>query len=180
MTSKLTSAFVLFCLAGYILTNTSCKKELTKTSVNQSLQTSVTSKAQSFTTSEKIPTEIAVFVPCANGGAGEDVLLSGNLHVVSTFTINGNNISGKSHFQPQGISGVGAITGDKYQATGVTQDQFKSSFINGQFQETTINNFRIIGQGNGNNFTIHENTHITVNANGTLTTIVDNIKDDCK
>src|SRR5213082_3095488 len=89
--------------------------------------------------------DLTVFVPCAAGGAGELVDLSGPLHTLITFTINGNNVSGKTHFQPQGISGTGETTGDKYQATGVTQESFKGSFQNGQFGDTFVNNFRIIG-----------------------------------
>jgi hypothetical protein len=77
---------------------------------------------------ESIDLNLVVFVPCANGGAGELVDLDGPLHILITFNINGNNVSGKAHFQPQGISGVGLDTGDKYQATGVTQDHFKGSF----------------------------------------------------
>ena len=65
--------------------------------------------------------DLAVFVPCADGGAGVLVDLSGRLHTMIHFTINGNNVSGVSHFQPQGISGTGETTGDKYQATGVTK-----------------------------------------------------------
>src|SRR5438309_8184184 len=74
-----------------------------------------------------------VFVPCAAGGAGELVDLSGPLHTLITLTINGNNVSGTAHFQPQGLSGTGETTGDKYQATGVTKDSsFKASFQNGK------------------------------------------------
>ena len=87
---------------------------------------------------------LSVFVPCAAGGAGEIVDLNGPLHTLITFTINGNNVSGKFHFQPQGISGVGETTGDKYQATGVTQETFKASLQNGQNNLTFVNNFRII------------------------------------
>ncbi len=123
---------------------------------------------------------LTVFVPCAAGGAGELVDLSGPLHTLITFTINGNNVSGKTHFQPQGISGTGETTGDKYQATGVTQESFTGSFQNGQFSDTFVNNFRIIGQGPGNNFLVHETLHITVNANGTLTVFHDNFSIDCK
>jgi hypothetical protein len=73
--------------------------------------------------------DLAVFVPCADGGVGELVDLSGRLHTMIHFTINGNNVSGVGHFQPQGISGTGETTGDKYQATGVTKDSsFKLSF----------------------------------------------------
>ena len=123
---------------------------------------------------------LSVFVPCAAGGAGELVDLSGPLHTLITFNINGNNVSGKTHFQPQGLSGTGESTGDKYQATGVTQESFKGSFRNGQFNDTFVNNFRIIGQGPGNNFLVHEVAHITFNANGTVTVSHDNFSAECK
>jgi hypothetical protein len=62
---------------------------------------------------DSIDINLAVFVPCANGGVGELVDLNGPLHILTTFTINGNKVSGKTHFQPQGISGVGLDSGDK-------------------------------------------------------------------
>jgi hypothetical protein len=129
---------------------------------------------------ESIPlTGFTAFIPCADNGAGELVLLDGDLHVLISFTINGNNISGKDHFQPQSLSGFGTVTGDKYQGTGVTQDEFKGSLQNGQFQQSFVNNFRMIGQGPGNNFTVHENFHITINANGDVTAVHDNFTTDC-
>ena len=125
-------------------------------------------------------TDFQVFVPCANDGAGEVISLNGRLHILITFTINGNNVSGKTHFQPQGLSGVGLDTGDKYQGTGVTQDHFKGSLQNGLFNATFINNFRMIGQGPGNNFLAHENFHFTINANGIVTAEHDNFSVECK
>ena len=133
--------------------------------------------ASSSTVSTVFPIDLIVFVPCANGGAGEDVALSGNLHDLFHITVNGNSLHVKTHDQPQGISGTGLVTGDKYQATGVTQDEFNTSF---GMEETFINNFRIIGQGPGNNFLVHENFHITINANGTVTASHDNFTVDCK
>ena len=123
---------------------------------------------------------LSVFVPCAAGGAGETVDLTGPLHTLITFTISGNNVSGFFHFQPQSISGTGETTGAKYQATGVTQESFKSSLQNGQVNETFVNNFRIIGQGPGNNFIVHETLHFTINANGAVTVSHDNFSADCK
>jgi hypothetical protein len=123
---------------------------------------------------------LTVFIPCAASGAGEIVDLSGPLHTLISFTINGNNVSGYSHFQPQGISGTGETTGTKYQATGVTQESFKNSLQNGQANFTFVNNFRIIGQGPGNNFLVHETMHLTINANGTATVFHDNFSVDCK
>jgi hypothetical protein len=121
-----------------------------------------------------------MFVPCANGGAGEFVVFTGNLHVLTTFTINGNNVSGKYHFQPEGLTGVGQTTGDKYHGTGGTQGTFKGSLQNGQYQQTDVNNFRLIGQGPGNNFLVHDVVHTTINANGTVSTVVDQHSVDCK
>ena len=123
---------------------------------------------------------LSIFVPCAAGGAGELVDVSGPLHTLISFTINGNNVSIVTHFQPQGISGTGETTGAKYQATGVTETSFTASLQNGQLSSTFVNNFRIIGQGAGNNLLVHETAHITINADGTVTVTHDNFSIDCK
>ena len=129
---------------------------------------------------DKTDIGLTAFIPCAAAGAGEVVDLSGPLHTLISFTINGNNVSGYFHFQPQGISGTGETSSAKYQATGVTQESFKNSLQNGQANFTYINNFRIIGQGPGNNFLVHETLHFTVNADGSLTVFHDNFSIDCK
>jgi hypothetical protein len=123
---------------------------------------------------------LTTFVSCAAGGAGEVVDLSGPLHTLISYTVNGNNFSGYYHFQPQGISGTGETTGATYQATGVTQQSFKASLQNGQLNLTYVNNFRIIGQGPGNNYLVHETLHLTVNANGALTVFNDNFSIGCQ
>jgi hypothetical protein len=123
---------------------------------------------------------ISVFVPCAAGGAGEVVDLAGPLHTLVSFTINGHNVSGYMHFQPQEIVGVGETTGVKYQATGITQESFKGPFQNGQILFTFVNNFRIIGQGPGNNYLVHENEHFIINADGTVTVFHDNFSIVCQ
>ena len=85
----------------------------------------------------------------------------------------------KGHFQPQGLTGVGLTTGDKYQATGVTQeiDHFGAGF---PIISTFINNFRFIGAGPGNNLLFHEESHVTINANGVITALVDHISLECR
>ena len=120
------------------------------------------------------------FIPCANGGAGEDVSGTIDLHMLMTSTVNGNNVSGKYHFQPQGSNLVGSVSGDTYQATGVYQGTFTGSLQNGQFMATDVNNYRLVGQGAGNNLLIHEVSHITVNANGDTTVTFDNPSTGCK
>jgi hypothetical protein len=105
---------------------------------------------------------------------------SSGLRTLISSTVNGNDVSGYFHFQPQGLSGTGETTSDKYQATGVTQQSFKASLQNGQANLTFVNNFRIIGQGPGNNYLVHETMHITINADGTVTMSHDNFSVDCK
>lgn len=136
--------------------------------------------ALTFTDNLQVPVTLFVFVPCAAGGAGEVISVSGDLHILTHLTINDNNVVFKSQFQPQGVSGTGFTTGDKYQATGLTQSTQTGSFTNGRFEFTFVNNFRMIGQGPGNNFLVHEDFHFTVNANGVVTVTHDNFSIECK
>lgn len=139
----------------------------------------VKAQASANTLNTTVPFMDTFLVPCANGGAGELVDLSGDLHVLFHTTVNGNNGRLYQHFQPQGVSGVGETTGDTYHAVGITQlsVNFKAG---SDFVTTFVNNFRLIGQGPGNNFQVHENFHITVNANGDITAFHDNATFDCK
>jgi hypothetical protein len=136
--------------------------------------------AAATTTSDVFPITLDLFVPCANGGAGELVVVSGNLHQVLTSVDNGNGgLLLRSHFQPQGLSGVGQSTGTKYQATGVTESSF---ILSPPFPviSTFVNNFRFIGAGPGNNFLFHEVAHLTIDAGGNTTVEFDKATADCK
>ena len=132
------------------------------------------------TTNLRIPVTVTAFVPCAAGGAGETVNLTGNLHVLMTMTVNANHVEASLHFQPQGITGTGSATGDKYQGTGVTRSSFSADIVGFPFTTTFVNNFRVIGQSTGNDFLVHENFHLTITANGAATAAVDNFSVECK
>jgi len=125
------------------------------------------------------PVDVFEFVPCAAGGAGEVVELTGDIHDVARPTLNGNHFSMTFHENVQGLSGTGLTTGDKYRATGTATLTFNGNFNNGQAEETFTGSFDVIGQGPGNNLVSHEVQHITVNANGDVTVSFDNISLDC-
>lgn len=129
-----------------------------------------------YTITERIDFPFLVYIPCAD----ETVQLQGTLLVLDHLTISGNRFTVKSSYQPQGLSGIGSVSGDTYHATGQTQSTYSGSFVNGQYSTTFVNNFRIIGQNTGNNYLVHETFHVTVNSDGTLTSYVDNITIDCK
>ena len=135
--------------------------------------------SMSYTSTATFPVNLPVYVPCANGGTGEMVTLGGSLHTLFHVT---SDASGGFHFMsetnPQGISGVGAITGDKYQGTGVTRSDFNVSGL--PFNRTYVNNFRIIGPGTGNNLLVHQTFHVTANANGEITSTVDHWSAECR
>jgi hypothetical protein len=126
------------------------------------------------------PLDLVVFVDCAANGAGEDVMLTGRLHVLLHTTMSNSGILHvRSHFQPQALAGVGAATGDRYRGVGVTQDNLTVHPNGFPATFSFINNFRMIGQGKGNNFHVHENTHITVNANGDVVVDRTNLRVTC-
>lgn len=136
--------------------------------------------ASSVIANDRVPFELIAFVPCANGGAGEDVLVSGRLHVLVHETVSrSGNLHFKFHFQPQGATGIGLVTGDRYRATGVTQGHVN---LNGPLpiNDTFINNFRMIGPGRNNNLLVHQTLHITINAKGVVTSEVDNTSVECR
>ena len=145
-----------------------------------SIASAAFSQALALTVNQFVPFAQPVFIPCANGGAGEIVLLEGTLHLQDHITINGNRASIKTHAQPQGVKGTGLITGDIYSATGVTQEQDSIPVIGGAVEFTFTNNFRIIGPGPDNNLLVHQTVHITINANNEVTTVIDNTSIDCK
>ena len=134
--------------------------------------------ASTFTVSQSYPVEFLMYVPCAAGGQGEVVALTGSLHYVisGTFTP-GGSFKGFDSANPQNLHGLGLTTGDRYRGTGISRVVTTGKV---GFEDTYVNNFRIIGQGNGNNFLLHENFHFTVNPNGTVTVFHDNLKVVCK
>jgi hypothetical protein len=138
------------------------------------LSSRVAAQASTFNTNERVPIEISVFIPCVP----ETVTATGTLHIASHTTVNPDgSFHVVSHFNPQGVSGTGDVTGNQYRGTGVTQNEFN---INVGQTFTFVNNFRFIGQGPGNNSTVHQNVHTTVNASGVVTSIVDNFSADCR
>ena len=99
------------------------------------------------------------FVQCANGGAGE--LLTGTIdvHNLATSTVNGNVESSQFQFQPRGTL-VGRITGDAYQLTGVTRGSSIEGLQSGEHTLTYVNSYQLIGPGAGNNLLVREVAHV--------------------
>jgi hypothetical protein len=137
----------------------------------------VTAAQAQVTTNEQVPLTFAGFVPCANGGAGEIVSGTIDVHNLITSTVNANHVSDQFQFQPHGTM-VGAITGDVYHVAGVTQGTSTENLQNGQYTLTYANTFQLIGPGPGNNLLVHEVAHITRNGDDVIVQH-DNLRIDC-
>jgi hypothetical protein len=128
----------------------------------------------------KEPFSQDVFVPCANGGAGELVTISGRLHILFTQTEDAaGGLHLTFHFQPQGASGIGSETGDVYRAVGLTRGTTNIGTDGLPFIDTFVNNFYLIGTAGGVSFKTHNTVHVTVNANGEISAEVDNSSVTC-
>ena len=123
----------------------------------------------------------SILISCANGGQGETVALSGEVEIVSHSTTDANGgVHLSMHVRPSSVTGVGATSGLTYRGTGgglVSQFDAADGF---PAVYTMINNFRIIGQGPGNNLVMHMTIHVTRNANGDQTAQVDLSSQGCK
>ena len=171
------SVLAIVFVSAYTLSLTACSKETDVAPANTGIQPNT---ASNQTSSGRFNISFMVSVPCANNGIGEDVFFEGTLHETFHVTVNNNKFLLKIIANPQEITGTGQITGNKYQATGETEQAINRSFINGQFTTPYINNFKINGPEKDNSFLIRENAHITVNANGTATASIDNFSEDCE
>ena len=124
-----------------------------------------------------VPLVTSTFVPCANGGAGEVVSLSGNLHMLTTLTFDSaGGVHGTLLFNPQNVSGVGSVGGVAYRGTGETLSTFTGRV---GAVSTLVNNFRIVATGGAASLQVHENVAVVVNANGTVTASVDHVVVTC-
>ena len=126
----------------------------------------------------EIPIATPLDMPCALGGSGEVVFLTGNVHAVFSVT---SDLSGGLHIQTvfnhAGVSGIGLTSGAKYQATGTNRFQSSANGIGSEF--TFTGSFLLTAPGPGNNLLIKELVHMTINANGALTADIGSLTGGC-
>jgi hypothetical protein len=132
-------------------------------------------------TQQTLPFKRNLWISCANGGAGEMVSLAGELEIRTHETVDdqgGTHLW--THVRPSGVVGLGAATGLFYRGTGGTFEGEAYNSDDDPRVYTLVNNFRIIGQGPGNNLLIHIVMHQTWNADGELVADVDLSSNTCR
>jgi hypothetical protein len=137
--------------------------------------------AQTITTVEKIPIDQTSFVPCAAGGAGEEIQLTGQANLVFHGTLdNTGGVHIKLHGNFQGVIGTGLTTGDKYQATNTVNEVGFIDNLGEDRQVTFLTKINFIGQGDASNLLGIMHIHGTLNADGTVTALVINVSFECR
>lgn len=140
-------------------------------------------QAQPQTQVYEINWDYTYSIPCANGGLGEDVRITGPVHAQETTVMKPDGtLNVIWTYNAQGLSGIGLTTGTGYHFVGVTRQSF--TLFPGTvypWEVTFINRNKIVGERSEANYeAFWETVHITVNANGETTVSFDTSGVVCK
>lgn len=140
---------------------------------NQSSQTQVSNRVES------VPFEGTLFVPCGNGGEGEEVALNGSIKLVEQIIFNDHGFTFTYHAVLQGISGLGLSTGENFVVSGGDKGTITGEFgEEGQYTRVFMGQLRIIGQSSA--FTVRYKFKVTITPNGNITTRIEQEEIDCR
>jgi hypothetical protein len=143
----------------------------------EELATKVSSEPIHQGTTYAVPFENTFFVPCANGGAGEDVMLTGFLNYTYQGTWTNDGFRLVYHDNGEHVIGTGLSSGDSFAGSGGTNGIAIGSWVNNQWIGTTTGQLKIVGKNA--NFTISYKYHLTVTRDGTVTVYSEALSEDC-
>ncbi len=125
-----------------------------------------------------VPFQKTVYVPCANGGAGENVELSGNTNFVYQMTWTDHGFTLVYHANHQNVTGVGLTSGERFVGSGVTNGTVMGAWVNNSWVATTNEQMRVVGQNT--NFIVKYQYHLTVTPDGNITASIKEVTAECK
>ena len=174
------SFFIFFTILSMVLLN-SCKKSIHELHGQDNVEVGLSnqsSHANVSSSEELVPYDRTLFIPCGNGGAGEEVTLSGSLKIVEHIIYNDRGFTFNYHVIAQGITGIGLSTGQQYQASGGNKGTITGEFgEDGQYTRVFMEQMRIIGQNTV--FKVVYKTKITITPDGKITTSIEEETVDC-
>lgn len=157
---------MFFYTAIVFLATGSCKKADLQTFTPEytpaSTATTEAVTVQHIKESDTSPFSFSVWNPCTN----EFVTISGTLHYILRWVISDNKETFVLHFNASNAIGVGQTSGTHYVTTSTFNYSNTNSFTGEQrvFQQSASTHF--VDQGGEGSFTIINDWHLTVNANG--------------
>lgn len=128
----------------------------------------------------RVPVDSRLFLPCANGGAGEVVHFTGMIINVlpSTFDASGGSHAASIEVE-QGVRGVGETTGTQYIEHFVNLFFFNTTGTGFPITSTQQLIYVVDSAGSGFDSTIRIRNHTTINANGETTVTFDEATMEC-
>jgi hypothetical protein len=131
-----------------------------------------------ITTNQSMPFTERLAVLCPGSSTIEFFDISGTVHTLITFTINGNNVSGVLHINAQGATAISETTGLTYRVTSSGSESFKTSMQNGQANMTLVQTINFLSR-DSNTILFRFTEHFTFNADGTVTVMFTDISLEC-
>lgn len=180
----LSMLFFPACQKDPVQVPTNASSGTSKTSLDDHASTNLTQSTSqqpgattTFTVNDVTDISFDQGVSCAS----DLVSLTGQIHTLYHITVNGNGdrLIIKTASNYEGVAGVSLISGVRYVGVGTTETTLSGVMSGGQFSYTAESSFKIVGQGPGNNYTVTVLFHITVNADLTLTSVVDKATIKC-
>ena len=89
-----------------------------------------------------------IISPCT----GEPIVYQGSAHMMSTFEPTDNGFTVSAHFNTQSVSGVGAVTGTKYQIVDAFNED--ETVVSSNGTADVAEHFRVISDGSLDNFLV--------------------------
>jgi hypothetical protein len=124
-----------------------------------------------------VPFDNTFFVPCANGGAGEDVIISGFLNYTYEGTWSNDGFKIVYHDNAQHVTGTGVSSGESFVGSGNTNGIAIGSWVNDQWIGSTTGQLKLVSKNAS--FTVRYKYHMTVTRDGKVTIYSEALSEEC-
>lgn len=125
-----------------------------------------------------VPFENTLFVPCANGGAGENVALTGKTSFVYEMAWTDHGFTMIYHDNSHEVTGVGLSSGETFTGSGGTEGVVMGSWVNNQWMGDMVRQMRIIGENTV--FRVNYKLHLIVTPDGNVVVNIREQTVDCQ
>jgi hypothetical protein len=169
---SLSAALSIFFVVAVLF---SCTKNISDAPAQQNAQLTagnVSSNASTRTSIVAIPFESTEYVPCANGGAGDSVFLTGKFNLVYQMTWTDHDFTFVYHDNDHQVKGIGLLSGETYTGSGGTNGMVMGAWVNDQWVGNFVEKTKVVGKGTV--FTIIQKIHMKVTPDGNV--VVDNVE----
>jgi hypothetical protein len=146
----------------------SCSKENTEVPLAKKpdLIPAISPNASNRTSTVAIPYENTIYVPCANGGEGEYVQLTGFYNLVYTISWTDHGFTMGYHSNYHQVKGVGLSSGERFIASGMGEGQTYGSWVSGHWLSVYHDRMNVISPAT--RFAVNNTYHVLATPDGDI------------